>query len=80
MPLRNQGLWQRFGRALRNTSVDLGHILDPCSLLVSEATDGNEVLYRLKASVQWCHVPIREFNNCWNLVSVVTEYCCPSYS
>jgi len=30
--------------------------LDPMRVLVSEATDGSEVLYRLKASIEWLHV------------------------
>jgi hypothetical protein len=48
---------ERFRGALGAASVEAGRTLDPDSVLVSEATDSNEVLYRIKASVQWYHVP-----------------------
>jgi hypothetical protein len=52
---------ERFRGALGAASVEVGQTLDPKSVLASEGTDGNEVLYRLKASVQWYHVPLRDF-------------------
>lgn len=63
----------RFRGALGAASTEVGQTLDPKSVLVSEATDGNEVLYRLKASVQWCHLPLRDFDDANSLIGMVGE-------
>lgn len=49
----------RFRNALENASIDAGLVLDPDLVLISEPTDGNEVLYRLKARVDWHHIPLK---------------------
>jgi hypothetical protein len=51
---------RRFRHAFGDASVEAGHTMDLASVLLSERTDGNEVLYRLKASVRWFHVPLRD--------------------
>jgi len=50
---------QRFRRALTIAALDAGLILDPHSVLISEKTEGNEVLYRLEARVNWRHIPLQ---------------------
>ena len=50
---------QRFRRAIGIAFLDAGLMLDPNLVLVSETTDGNEILYRLKAKVDWCHIPLQ---------------------
>jgi hypothetical protein len=57
---------ERFRGALSAASGEIGQMLDPKSVLLSEATDGNEVLYRLKASVQWCHLPLQDSTDDWS--------------
>lgn len=49
---------QRFRSTLKIASLNTGLVLDPNSVLTSEATEGNEVLYRLKARVDWRHIPL----------------------
>ena len=49
----------RFHDALENASVDAGLMLDLDLVLISEPTDGNELLYRLKARVDWRHIPLK---------------------
>jgi len=47
---------KRLRRALKVTFDEAGLKLDPFAVLVSEPTEGNEVRYRLKASVEWIHI------------------------
>jgi hypothetical protein len=49
---------ERFRKALGTAFADAGIALDPRSVLISEPTDGNEVLYRLKASIRWRHISL----------------------
>lgn len=48
---------KRIRRALQGAFTESGLNLDPFKVLVSEATEGNEVRYRLRASVEWIHLP-----------------------
>jgi len=48
----------RFRVAFRAASGDAGLLVNPDSVLISEPTDGNEILYRLKARVDWRHIPL----------------------
>jgi hypothetical protein len=49
----------RFRRALALAASDAGIMLDPSRVLISETTDGNEILYRLRARVEWRHIPLQ---------------------
>lgn len=49
---------ERFRKALQTAFADAGRTLDPRSVLISEPTDGNEVLYHLKASIRWRHISL----------------------
>jgi hypothetical protein len=46
---------QRFRHSLKAAALAAGMALDPSLVLLSEPTDSNEVLYRLKARVEWRH-------------------------
>ena len=46
----------RLRRALEVTFREAGARPDPFAVLVSEPTEGNEVRYRLRATVEWVHV------------------------
>jgi hypothetical protein len=50
----------RLRKALKIASNEAGLMLDPTSVLVTEQTDSNEVLYRLRARVEWRHVPFSQ--------------------
>ena len=50
----------RFCKALKIASREAGLALNPNFVLITEQTDGNEVLYRLRAKVEWRHIPIRD--------------------
>ncbi|MCI0718247.1 MAG: hypothetical protein L0338_04645 [Acidobacteria bacterium] len=47
---------KRLRRALQAAFDEAGLKLDPLAILVSEPTEGNEVRYRLKATVEWIHM------------------------
>lgn len=47
---------KRLRRALQIAFDEAGLKLDPYSVLISEPTEGNEVRYRLRATVEWIHV------------------------
>jgi len=47
---------KRLRRALQVAFDEAGLRLDPFAVLVSEPTEGNEVRYRLKATVEWIHI------------------------
>jgi hypothetical protein len=46
----------RLRAALRSAFRQAGLGIDPDRVLISEATEGNEVLYRLKIAVEWLHM------------------------
>ena len=48
---------KRIRRALQTTFLESGLNVDPFEVLVSEPTDSNQTLYRLKATVEWVHLP-----------------------
>lgn len=49
---------ERLRSALGDTSQEVGLQLDPRKVLLNQETKGNEVGYRLKASIEWTHIPI----------------------
>jgi hypothetical protein len=48
---------KRLRRALAAAFERAGLAIDPMTVLASEKTEGNEVLYRLRAHVEWVHQP-----------------------
>lgn len=53
---------KRLRRALRAAFVNAGLRFDPSAALISERTEGNEVRYRLRATVEWVHVNLTRFD------------------
>ncbi len=53
---------ERLRRALKAAFVEAGLRLDPRTVLVSEPSEGNQVLYRLKATVDWYHIRLQSSN------------------
>lgn len=51
---------KRLRRALKVAFDQAGLRLNPCSVLVSEPTESNEVRYHLKACIDWTHMDLRE--------------------
>lgn len=47
---------KRLRRALQIAFDEAGLKVDPFAVLVSEPTEGNEVRYRLRATVEWIHI------------------------
>jgi hypothetical protein len=47
---------KRLRRALQISFKEAGLRLDPYAVLVSEATESNEIHYRLRATVEWIHI------------------------